>query len=396
MSIPLSLSSAGAQTTPLATLRATLLSTASSLAPGLTALPSGLIDDMSGTATGALAQIDQARVDAVNSITPYGANAFVLAQLGAMLGISQGAATNTSVYVVISGPAGYVVPAGFVVSDGTYQYVLRDGGVIQTSGSTGQLFAVADQAGTWAVGANTVTTIVTSVPSGYTLTVTNPQAGTPGTDGETVSSYRSRVLQAQTVAGQGTAAYLRTLLEAIPGVTPRLVSILQVSGGWEVICGGGDAYAVAGAIYKGTLDLSTIVGSASTGRNVTVTITDVPNSYNITFVNPPQQTVLITATWNTTLSNFSASSQVQQLAAPALVDYINSIRVGQPINELEMTAVFQDAVSSVISSVDLTSLVFSVTVNGTVTSPNAGTAIIPGDAESYFYCAADGVTVAQG
>lgn len=390
------MTTAGAQTTPLATLRANLLSTATSISPGLTVLPSGLIDDMSGTATGALAQIDQARVDAVNSITPYGANAFVLAQLGAMLGIPQGSDTNTSVYVVISGPTGYVVPAGFIVSDGTYQYVLQDGGVIQSSGSTAQLYAIASQAGTWAVLAGTVTTIITSVPSGYTLTVTNPQAGTPGTTGETISSYRARVLQAQTIAGQGTPAYLRTLLEAIPGVTPRLVSILQVSGGWEVICGGGDKYAVADAIYKGTLDLSTIVGSSTTARNVTTTITDAPNSYNITFVNPPQQTVLISATWNTTLSNFSSSTEVAQLAAPALVDYINGIYVGQPINELEMNAVFQNAVSSVLAPSDLTSLVFSVTINGTVTPPNAGTWIIPGDAESYFSAAADSVTVTQG
>ena len=44
-------------------------------------LPGSLIEDIASTDVGALTGIDQARVDAINSVTPYGANAFVLAQL---------------------------------------------------------------------------------------------------------------------------------------------------------------------------------------------------------------------------------------------------------------------------------------------------------------------------
>jgi len=131
-------------------------------------------------------------------------------------------------------------------------------------------------------------------------------------------------------------------------------------------------------------------------RNVSATVFQNPNSYTIPFVNPPQQTVTVDVTWNTTLPSFTAGLSVNQLAAPALQSYINSIFVGQPINLLEMTAVFQQAVASVISAPNITTLIFAVTINGVTATPGAGTSIISGDVESYFYCSAAGVTVAQG
>lgn len=399
VSVPLVMSSAGPQATPPSVLNQDLIAGVAAQVPDYMAnLPGLLIEDISSTATGALVAIDQSRVDAIASVTPYGANPYILSQQGFMLGIPQGSPTNTSVYVVFSGPAGYVLPAGFIVSDGTYQYRLLNGGTIQSGGATVPLYAVATQNGSWSVPAGTVTQKITSLQTPYDtlITVTNPLAGTAGnTSGESVQSYRSRVMQANQIAGQGTPAYLRTLLEAVSGVSARLVSILPVPTGWEVICGGGDPYAVAGAIYAGVLDLSTIVGSSTSARNITVTITDPPNTYNITFVNPPQQVVTVSAVWNTTLPNFTAGAQVNQLAAPAIQNYINSIVVGQPINLLAMEAEFQKAVASVLSTDSLTTLTFTVTINGSAATPVAGTSVILSDPESYFACSASGVTVIQ-
>ncbi|MDP9651703.1 hypothetical protein [Paraburkholderia caledonica] len=399
--IPLVMSAAGPVPTAPDALRQSLITAVAATNPDYTAnLPGTLVEDIASTDVGALITIDQARVDAINSVTPYGANAFILAQQGVMLGIKQGAQTNTNVYVVFSDSSapGYVIPSGFVVSDGTYQYVIQDGGVILSGGSSAPLYAVAQQSGSWSVPAGTVNQIITSLPTPYntTLTVTNPSTGTPGGNAETVQGYRSRVMQANQVAGQGTPAYIKTLLQAVSGVTPRLVSILQSTFGYEIICGGGDPYAVAAAIYAGTLDLSTIVGSTTTARNVTVTITDSPNQYNIVYVNPPQQVVTVSAIWNTTLPNFTAGAQVNQLAAPAIQSYVNSIVVGQPINLLEMQNAFQAAVTSVLDTNNLTTLTFNVTINGFAVSPEAGTSIILSDPESYFFASASGVTVAQG
>lgn len=469
-SIPLVMTAAGPVTTPPLTLRTALVDGVAATNPDYTAnLPGSLIEDIASTDVGALVTMDQARVDCINSVTPYGANAFILAQLGAQFGIAQGVGANASVYVQFSGPAGYVFQPGFIVSDGATQYALQDGGVIQTGGISPLLYAVATTSGTFSIPANTVTQIVTSIPSPYAgiISVNNPEAGTPATTTQSVQDYRSQVLQAGIVASAGTPAYLKTLLYAITGVQQQLVSINAVAGGWQVICGGGDAYAVANAILQGVPDIATLQGSqlAITGmsaanpvviatnlnhgyiagqtvtvagatpsaynrtytvasvtataittttngsgfgtytsgatlspnpRNVSVSLFQNPNTYSISFVNPPQQVVTVAVTWNTTLPSFTAGTSVNQLAAPALQSYINSIYVGQPINLLEMTAVFQNAVASVIAAPNITTLQFVVTINGVTVSPGAGTSIIAGDPESFFFCSLTGITVAQG
>lgn len=262
--LPVVIGPAGLQPTAPAVLNAQLIAAATALSPGLTAnLPGSLIEDISSTATGALVIMEQARVDLINSVTPLGANAFLLNQLGQIYGVPLGVDTNTSVFVVFSGPAGYIVPPGFVVSDGTYQYVLQDGGAITASGTTQPLSALATQSGSFAVAANTVNQLITSVPSTIALAVTNPLAGTPGVGGQSEEDYRAQVLQAGLVAAQGMTMTLKTLLNNVPGVQPRLVSVRQqTGGGWEVICGGsGDPYLIANAIFAALFDISILTGS---------------------------------------------------------------------------------------------------------------------------------------
>jgi hypothetical protein len=395
-SLPVIMTAAGAVPTPPATLLSTLIAGVAAVNPGYTAtLPGALIEDIASTDVGAMVAIDQARVDAINSVTPLGANAFVLAALGQQFGIRIGLETNTSVYVVFTGSVGYVIPAGFVVSDGTYQYVVQGGGAVLSTGSTSPIYAVASASGSWAVAPGTVTQLKSSVASGYTLSVTNPLAGFPGGAAETVPQYQARVLQAGLAPAAGVPNALKTALQAVPGVVARLVAVRQVAAGWEVICGGGDPYAVAYAIYSTVLNISTLGISTVGARNATASIFDAPDIYNVSWVIPPAQVVTITAAWNTNLVNFTAGIAVNQLGAPALAAYINSIPVGQPINLLEATAAFQAAVASVLPTISLTTLVFAVTINGSAATPTAGTSIIPSDPESYFSCSASGAIVVQ-
>ena len=397
MTIPVIMGPQGAIPTSPTALNAALIAGVQATNPGYTAnLPGSLIEDISSTCVGALASIDQARVDAINSVTPYGANEFITNMMGAQFGIQQGASANTSVYVIFTSSAGFVVPAGEIVSDGNYTYVTQNAAVCGTNGQTPLVYCVSPQAVSWAVAAGAVNKILTTIPTGVTLTVTNPSAGIPSVAAETPQEYRSRVLAAQTITGQGTPTYLKTLIGKLPGVSQRLLSILQVSGGWEVICGGGDQYQVAGAIYLGTLDLTTIVGSTTTARNITVSITDAPNTYNVVYVNPPQQLVTGTITWNTTLANFINASAVNATGATACTNYINTIPVGQPINETQLTDAFAEAVAQILPPQYLTRFVISISINGTVTSPTSGTNIIPGDPESYFFATSSAFTVAQG
>jgi len=462
------LTSAGAVTTDPTVIRDELVAVATTLSPGLTAnLPGSLVEDMASTAAGAAVIQDQAYVDLINSISPYTANAFLLYQLGAVYGVERGIGANTSVYVTFIGDAGFVIPVGFTVSDGTHQYTVQDGGIIGTSGQSAALYCLAVQQGSWAVPVGTVTQVVTSIPSGITVTCTNQVTGVPGQAAQTLQAYQAQVIQAGQAVCQGTPTLLKTLLGRISGVQQRLIAIKASGDLYTIIVGGGDPYEVANAIFKGLFDLGDLIGSVllatsitkanpgvvttnlnhgyATGqviqisgsavtayngtytitvlsettfslgvnttsyatytgggvvtpnlRNITVSINDYPDTYQITFVSPPQQTVNIALTWNTTSTNYVSPTAVAQLGQPALANYINSIYVGQPINVFELQNVFQTAIAAVIPPPLLSRMVFTVAINGIDVPPDAGTGLIYGDPESYFETNNASIVITQG
>ena len=367
------------------------------MSPGLTTdLPGSLIEDLTSTSVGPLVIIDQARVDAVNNVTPYGSNAYILAQQGLQFGLPQGLNANGSAFVVFTGSPAYVIPPGFIVSDGTYQYVVKDGGTVSSGGTSEPLFVVATNSSTFPIAPNTINVVVTPVTSPFTLTVTNPEAGIPALAPETTPAYRSRLLQAWNPV-QGVMSQVKTRVLAVPGVSPRLVSVRQAGTLWEVICGGGDPYQVAGAIYQGAGYIGVLTGSPiDSARNITVTLFDSPDYYDVVFVNPPQQVLTFAIVWNTTLPNFTASGAVNQYMIAAAQAYGNSIIVGQPVNLMVLNQQLQASVASVLAPENLTTLEVTVTINGVEQSPTAGTSIIPSDVESYFYISPTGATAVQG
>ena len=463
------LTSAGAVAATPTELRNAEVAAATALSPGLTAnLPGSLIEDLASTAAGALVIQDQTYVDLINSISPYTANAAILYQLGAVYGVQQGVGSNTSVYVTFTGDPGFVIPIGFTVSDGSYQYTIQDGGIVGAGGTSAGLYCLATTSGSWAVPVGTVTQVITSVPSGFTLTCTNLTAGVPGEVAQTLQSYQAQVIQAGLATAQGVPTFIKTKLEQVPGVQANLVSIRNIgSNQWEIICGGGDPYEVANAIFKSVPDISILVGSTlavtaftkanpgvvttdlnhgyTTGqvvtiagvtpsvwngtytitvlsektfsvgvntsayatyvsggvvtpnlRNVAVTINDYPDTYEITFVNPPVQTVEVTITWNTISTNLVSPTAVAQLATDPIVTYINSITVGQPINAFELQETFQQAVSHILPVNLISKINYVVAINGIATSPAAGTFLIYGDPESYFSTSASLISIVQG
>ena len=470
-SLPTVMTASGLQPQTPASLLSQLLTSVQAQAPGYTAvLPGSLIEDVSSTAVAGIALCDSARVELVNSMTPYGANAFILTQLGQQFGIPQGQGSNASVYVVFGGISGFAIPQGFLVSDGTYQYAVQDASVINSTGQSNPVFCVATTEGTWAIPANSVNQLATSVPTSTPLSANNPSAGTPATSAVTEQAYRAQVLLAWQATAVGTIPYLKTLLQNLPGVAQRLIAVKVIAGqGYEIICGGGDPYDVANAIYTAQFDLDRVIGSTmtvtnvtqanpgqvttelthgyttgqvvyfqgiqgmtelNTGtytatvvdeynftigvnttsytafteggevlpnlRNITASILDYPDQYNITFVNPPQQTVNIGLTWNTNLPSFTSGPAVDQLAQVALVNYVNSIPVGAPLNLFELQSVVQQAVVLIIPTPALTRMVFTVEINGVAQTPTTGTGLINGDPESFFFASSTTVLVSQG
>ena len=395
---PVVVAANGMQPQDPADIRDQINAAAVALSPGLTNnLPGLLLEDILSTDTPAVALCDQARVELVNSLTADGANEALLLKIGAITGVPYNQQSNTSVLVIFYSPnLGYVVPDGMTISDGSNVYQVQTGGVINSGGTTSLLTAIAVQPGTVVPAAGAINEILTSYPSSITLSVTNPSAGIPGGVAETWSSYRSRVMRSQRAVVTSGPSLISTLVGAVAGV--QKVSVQVGTGGLRVIVKGGDVYEVAYAIFKAVGDPSRLLGHAAGGTDVTVSLVDPPNTYNIKFVAAATQTVAVTETWNTTLTSFTGGGAFAGLVQPSHVAYINALPIGQAINELELNGLFQNAVSGLLAPDLLTRLVYSVSINGTVTPPGTGTSIVSGDAESDFFTALDGsgITVTQG
>lgn len=396
---PVVITAQGLQPQTPASLLSQLTSNVALTNPGYTNnLPGSLIEDISSTDVAAIALCDLAKVDLVNSLNANAANEPLLIQLGQVAGVPMGTPSFVNVGVEFSGTAGYLVTKGTIVSDGTYSYATQAPVIIPSSGPSSVVTAIALNSSQTAVPvANSVTQLKTSVPSGYTVTVTNPVAGNPSQAAETFQSYRGRVLQANLAASVGTGRYIKTLVGAVPGIVPRLIGVQQASPGIRVIVGGSpDPYQLALAILQSVADPSELVGHAAGGTTVTTNVVDYPDTYSVVSVAPVAQTVTMTVTWNTSLTSFSGGSAFPSLTVGPLAAYINQLYVGQPINLLEMTYIFQQAIAGTLDPNLLTRLVFSIYINATLTPPAAGYSDIPGDAEGYFTCATSGVTVVQG
>lgn len=559
-SLPINMGPQGPVPTPPVMLRQQLVNLVSSTNPDYTAnLPSSLVEDVVSTDVGALIIGNQFLIDLINSISPYAANAFILNQLGCdVYGIQPASATNTSVNLVFIGTPGFIIIPGFTVTDGTYQYICTEGGVVGTSGQTLPINAVASVAGTWAVPAGTVNGLITAVPQNVVLTVINPTDGIPSVGTETVTSFRTRTLTAGLVASTGMDRYLKTLLGNVPGVIQRLVSVRiePTSNKYVILVGGGDPYQVAWAIYYAIFDLTsidapliaidqitnttvsgttsvvtwtasvgstpafvtitatglntvtgltftgTIAGLAPSGFNGTFTctvasdttftyplasnpgtvtdaigtwtnlvtlittatnhnlitgmvetFTDVqgmtilnelpypvtvtgpntltipvdstnivtyypysgggflgpnpilqkiylnsfPDTYLIPFILPAQEYVNIVLTWNTDYPNYVSPQAVSQAAAPAIVNYINSLYVGTTaINYYDMIQAFMNSTINILPNENVTAINFVVSFNGSSHLPEPGTGVIYGDPNSYFFTDITQVTVVQG
>ena len=401
MSLPVVMTSAGIQPQTPTSLHDQVIAGAVAINPGLTAnLPGTLIEDIASTDTSALVLIDSAQVELVNSMTPFGANLFILNQLGQIYGVQQGLGTNVSVYLQFTGTPGFVISKGVIVSDGTYQYTTQEASIIQAGGTSNSVYAVATTQGSWAVPANTVTTVVSSIPTGVTLTVTNPSTGVPSSGVQSPEDYRSQVLSAGRIGCTGLADAIKTYVRQIPGVIDTLVSVRQVAGGWQVLVGGGDTYAVANAIFQSVGDPNVLQPASSSGTTVTVNVFDAPDTYEIIYVQPTEQLVKINIYWETSSSYLVSNDALQAACSQTIQNYINALGPGQPINLYEVEFLFQTTTASIVETSLLTYIEPVVSIwNGLawiVTPPATNTGTVIGDTEGYWYIAPTDVTTTNG
>jgi hypothetical protein len=87
---------------------------------------------------------------------------------------------------------------------------------------------------------------------------------------------------------------------------------------------------------------------------------------------------------------------VQSACVIPVSDYINNLGPGQAINIYELQYIFQEAVQSILATALITNIQIQITLNGVVVSPVAGTGVVVGDPEGYYYVSASGVTTVRG
>jgi len=152
-----------------------------------------------------------------------------------------------------------------------------------------------------------------------------------------------------------------------------------------------------GGIGTYTVSVSQSVSSetlSSGGSAEIIAIQDFPDTYTIIFVVPLQQRVNVAIDWTTVAgTNFVSNTVVSAAVQPAMVNYINSLFVGQPISILEMQQVFQTATATIIPQANINKLTFAVQINGVNAPPDANGILIRGSSEGYFYTTTANITV---
>ena len=430
------LQNSGVQPTAPQTLRDQLVQLATQLSPGVTTnLPGSLVEDMASTAIGALAQIDQAKVDTINSVSPLNATPSLLDEFGEVYGVKRGAGANPSAYVTFTGPPGLYLASGFQVSDGIYTYETQEGATI---------------------------------PSGGVLVNIYVLSTTPGTGAETDSAYRARILQTGMRTVQGTPGFIRSRLLNVPNVIPRSIGVSLTSGaGYSVMVDGGDPAQIAGAIYESCFDLVSLQGSTNTiasitssnpcvitttlthgltdGQQVTISgengataingtftatvldagrfsipvdTTSAPqhsgdgvvetnprnmeavaidgvDSYPVRFIRPLQQKVRLVAHWGITSGNVVDDATATQICGPPLSNYINGLTMGAPLSTLQLGTIVEATLLQIMPGAVISSLRFDVFLDDVLASPAADSVIIACDPQSYLVTSPDQISLVR-
>ncbi|HHH0001594.1 TPA: ubiquitin-activating E1 FCCH domain-containing protein, partial [Yersinia enterocolitica] len=84
---------------------------------------------------------------------------------------------------------------------------------------------------------------------------------------------------------QGYPGFIRQKLTDLENVQARLVSVVADVNGWIIMCGGGDIFSMAGAIYKSAGDISRLKGTTLGVTGITnaspgVVTTDITHGFS--------------------------------------------------------------------------------------------------------------------
>lgn len=275
-----------------------------------------------------------------------------LDQLGALIGVYRTPATYSTCTVTLTGTAGTIVPSGSLVQGGTSDTQARwriPSNTTITGGSVDVVVTAVDS-GVVTASASTITQIVTPV-AGWSA-VTNAAAATPGTDIESDADYRLRQVQSVQISGAMSANALRAALLALTESGATFIEscvVIENDDATTLTLGGLDfpGHSFAPVIWPSTLTttqkeaIALVIyanqpgGTYSagpttsdvTGVATVVTGTDGwPHPVRWYWAVNVEIPVVITLT----LKSGYTLSDVQTAVENAVIDYFDSLAVGEP------------------------------------------------------------------
>jgi len=282
-----------------------------------------------------------------NQYNIYQASGAYLDSIGALYNLYRKGATSTRVKIKVTGTC-QTVPQNSLIrsTDGNIFYVEND---ITLQSGEGEGYALSQETGPIPCDIGTLTQIMTSV-IGWETVINDNASPTYGTNIETDTAYRNRIIAARATG----SASVEAIANAIYGCDDGVSSCVVYENGfgqnivkngilipphciYACVFGGTDAK-VANAIFKTKTAGAGYTTSAGTAtlKNITVTDSVSGATYHVYFFRPIEKT----ATWGISVSRSSYSgTDVIPSIKQALVDYTNEVGIGSTIS-IEGAAAF--------------------------------------------------------
>lgn len=291
-----------------------------------------------------------------NAFSVYSATGTALDVVAGFWGYYRKEGVATAVNCTLTGTADIVIPAGSLVSDGTYQYVLLENATIGAGGSVTAQFQCTTS-GAIVCQAGTITEIVSTL-LGWD-TVTNPTAGMTGYEKESDNAFKARITANWfNIRGRGALGAIVDNMAQLPNVisvlgreNPSNASItidditLPEHSVYVCIAGGANEDIAKTMYNQKTIGADTVGDTEVVWYDETTGLT---NRYHIQ--RPTQVSLAIQVTY---ASNYFTPTNITQQIQTAILAYIeaNPLAIGQMVSGNWLAQAFNEFDSAAIVSV---------------------------------------------
>ena len=285
-------------------------------------------------------------VNVANNFSPYTATGEALDVIAAVYGYYRKRGVATTVYVSVTGTNGTVIPAGALVSDGTYEYAAQD--AITISGGVGGGWFQCTTKGAIICPIGAIDSIISTITAWSTAT--NNTAGVTGYDTESDNEFRQRItanwfnLRAKSTLGaiNDNIAAIDNVISVCARENPEDTSTtidgqtLVAHSIYLCILGGAEEDIAAVLASQKTL------GGAMNG-NTTITYNDESTGATQTYT-IKRPTVVNLAVQIEYEANVYTTATVETQMTALLMDYLseNPLKIGQTISGNALSQAFAD------------------------------------------------------